>query len=69
MKAIVKVQAPLFPVGAPALVYNRTRSVMLQCPLDSLMKKMLGGRVKGYFQADIENGKVRLIKRVPDRDW
>lgn len=69
MKTIVKVQVPLFPKGAPALVYNKDRSVMQQCPVDASLKKLMRGRAKAYFAANIEGGKIRLIRQTPDQDW
>lgn len=69
MRIIVKVQTPLFPQDAPALVYNQDRSVMMKCPMDDSLKKIMGGKAKAYFKAEVVGDKINLLKQLPDQNW
>lgn len=66
---IVKVQRALFPPNAPALIYNKSRTVMQTRQLSKKDLAKFGEDMKAYFQAKHEDGKITLIKRNPDEDW
>jgi len=66
---IVKVQIALFPPGAPALIYNKSRSVNQTRYLSKDELKKMGEDMKAYFQAKNDTNKITLIVRIPDEDW
>lgn len=66
---IVKVQTALYPLGAPALIYSRDRSVFEQRLLSDREAIKMRGDVKAYFEADHARGRLELKERVPDQDW
>lgn len=70
---IVKVQLPLFPSDAPALIYGKSGR-WIQCPaIDQLPADVLaamGDDKKAYFRAVRGPGSLLTIgPRVRDRDW
>ena len=68
---IVKVQLPLASNDAEpkALVYNKGRSHQFLLPITKDLKEMMGDDVKAYFDADYEEGKIELYKKVEPQDW
>lgn len=68
---IVKIQCSLFPPNAVTmLIYNESRTVFVQEPLSSEIKRLLGDDPKGYFHASVcANGQVIIEKRAPAQSW
>jgi hypothetical protein len=68
---LVKVQLPLSPGTAEALIYNQDRSRMEQYVLTAAERRMMGGTVRAFFRALWATGSNRwtLIERVADQDW
>ena len=65
---IVKVQVSL---SSPprVLVYNRDRSVQWEGPLLAEVWRLMRGRLKAFFAAEIVDTVVQLDRRVVDEDW
>lgn len=68
---IVKIQCSLFPPNAATmLIYNKSRSIIMQEPLSSEVKTLLGDNPKGYFHASLcANGQLKIGKRAPAQSW
>lgn len=68
---IVKVQRSLFPPDADCLVYNKTRTIMGQFPVEDDIRAAMGDDLKAYFHAKYRkhDGKVELLQRAPEQDW
>lgn len=69
---IVKLQRPLASVEAlpPCLIYDESRRWMCQVYLpDDEIERLLGDRLKGYFEAFLVMGEPVLIRAVPDQPW
>lgn len=65
---IVKVQTALSNPTLPALIYDRSREVYQTVPVNQVTKKM-GGKVKLFFHARINEGRIVLEKEAPWQDW
>lgn len=69
---IVKVQKSLFDSRGESriLIYNRDQSVYFTGPWERRHDKLLKRReVKGYFQAVMIRGQIRIDSRVEEQDW
>lgn len=68
---IVKIQRSLFSSGgATMLIYNQSRSVYIQQPLDPVVEKLLCGRPKGYFEASLQpDGGLELLGHAEEQNW
>lgn len=69
---IVKIQRSLCSSegGAFMLIYNQSRSLCIQQPLDTAVKKLLAGRPKGYFKARLKtDGTLEILGRAADQGW
>lgn len=66
---IVKVQRALYPTNAPALIYNKSRTVMQTRQLSKKELQEMGEDMKAFFQARNDANEITLIKRNPDEDW
>lgn len=69
---VVKVQrAIISTVGAPILVYNKDRSVLVQQQSDAEFEGMFKpGEYKLYARAELQkNGVVAIGARVADQPW
>lgn len=68
---IVKVQLPLASDAetAPALLYNKDRSVLMHVmPSRGLLSKMKG-RPKVFFNADLVGDSIELGDETKPQDW
>lgn len=68
---IVKVQVPLmanFP-DAPALIYDRLKSLMLHVPIDEVLATAMDERPKAFFRARFIGEELQLGQEVPDPGW
>ena len=69
---IVKVQRPLTPIGAPWLVYDRSRSFITTFQPPAWVVELVGSSAKAFFMAEFDAGLdagFRLMHRVPDEQW
>ena len=66
---IVKVQVPVFPPDGLALIYNKSRSKIVQRPVDDDLRKKMKGKLKAYFRAKVHEGDIRLLRQVSDQSW
>lgn len=68
---ILKVQRPIAgSPEAPALAYNKDRSIMLTLPMTGELWNLMAGSPKIYMLAKQQaNGAVRLLCRVKDQNW
>ena len=56
--------------GTFMLIYNQSRSLYIQQPLDTAVKRLLAGRPKGYFKARLKtDGALEILGRAADQDW
>jgi len=68
-KVIVKVQRSLNNGGKRTLIYNKDRSVLIEFDTNNAVQSMLGLKMKGFFEAEIEAENIALLKEVKWRDW
>ncbi len=67
---IVKLQRAQFPAGAPMLVYNQDRSVLLHVVETKPLLERLRGRPKAYFEATLNAvGELDLGDEAPEQPW
>lgn len=66
---IVKLQCDLDDADGPMLVYNETRSLFMLIPSHPVLKEKLGSNVKGYFKAEMVDGKIRFGVKVEGQAW
>ena len=68
---IVKIQRSLFSSDKESmLIYDRSRSMMIQQPMHPLIKKQLGECEKAYFKARRHHdGTLVIQERVTNQDW
>ena len=67
---IVKIQLPLSPKGAPALVYEQDRRRIWQVYVDKRLEAKMDGRPRAYFYAYLSTGDRWVIgNEAPDHEW
>lgn len=68
---IVKVQRSLFSNTGTSmvLIYDRTRSVQLERPLDNALAHRMHGAYKCYFWAELRGNNLILGRKVPVQYW
>lgn len=64
MTEIVKVQQPLFPANAPAMIYDRAREHTTFQRLPDRVLRKLKDAPKGYFHATWNDGQWELAERA-----
>lgn len=72
VKMIVKVQQFTFTSGAnPAmLIYSKDKkTIFFDADLTEEVKQKMNGRMKAYFDSELENKTVRLLNEVPAQNW
>ena len=69
MKTIIKVQRPIFPQNAPALIYNKKETIFQQMPLEGALKVAMGDSLKSYFEVAIAEGEIKLLRQVFNQGW
>ncbi len=65
---LLKVQRSLNPGPSSMLVYNETRSILFQAPLDPLLADAMGDRAKVYFTATLEGEMVEFLQEAEDQE-
>lgn len=66
---IVKIQIPIAG-GNDALAYSEDRSYVGQFPVTADLKRIMGGALKKYFEADIDDGGLlHLRDEALAQDW
>lgn len=66
----VKVQRPVFPEGAPALVYSKCGTIPpTHLPLEGPLKDALGDRDKAYFRCRVEGTLLVILKELRHQNW
>lgn len=66
---VVKIQPAQFPKGAPALIYNETRTIHAQWNLGPEVRKLMGDRPKIYARVSIAGGKLTVLEVLPEQPW
>ena len=69
---IVKIQRSLCSSegGTFMLIYNQSRSLYIQQPLDTAVKSLLAGRPTGFFKARLKtDGTLEILGCAADQDW
>lgn len=68
---IVKVQRSLFSSTGTStvLIYDCTRSVRLERPLDNALARRMNGAYKCYFWAELRGNHLILGRKAPAQDW
>lgn len=69
---IIKLQPPLNPHEAPWLAYNEDNTIRVflqQSEVPRTVRRAMGADFKGYFEATLSNGALRIGPRVGEQDW
>lgn len=68
---IVKVQRSVASGtgGDTVLIYNRTRTHIDIQPLSDELREKMNGAYKCFFNANVQNGAIKVLDAVPMRDW
>ena len=69
---IVKVQVPLASseADAPALVYNKRRTVQFFMPVEPRFKRDCAKTGKAFYRVKLlPDDKVEILERVEDQPW
>lgn len=68
---ILKVQVSLNDGGDRVLIYDRDRTAFMQQDATPAVRKIMGGRVKAFFEAEVKRrtGDVTILGPAPDQDW
>jgi len=79
MLKILKMQRPLFSMGAPIngvsgeewLLYDENRDMQTQTEPDDEMKKLMGDRLKCYVEVEFDTKAMTMefIRCVEDQGW
>ncbi len=70
MKAIVKVQVPLFGGADPALVYAEGRKLMQTIPVTGELRRKMAGEPKAFFYAEWSKSTGWVLAgRAPYQEW
>lgn len=65
----VKIQRPIAPNNAPALLYSKDGTIYKFLPMDKVLRKAMGTALKKFFECTIEQETLVLHKEVEDEDW
>lgn len=70
-KVIIKLQLPLMSTHDEplALIYNKDRSVEEMLPVTDDVRKLMKGRYKAFFHAEIVNDKIVIDKEAKWQSW
>ena len=69
---ILKVQLPLFatdPESAIALVYNRSRKLMIEVPATDEVRAQLENEPKSFWWGSYVAGVLTLHRKAPWQEW
>jgi len=68
---IVKVQMPITSnhKNAKALVYNKDGSFECMLNIDAGLRKLMNGRYKAFFSANVDQETIKLDQEVTDPGW
>lgn len=66
---IVKVQRPLAGEVGEALVYDERRDFNAFVPMTTELRRLFGGRLKFYCEAELVGRDLVVGRVVPDCDW
>lgn len=69
---ILKIQAALFPKGAPALIYDQSRKFQRTIPaaeLPALVRAALAINPRVFFEANVSGSNIEWGTQVPHQNW
>lgn len=66
----IKAQRPVFPEGAPILIYSKCGTIpATQLPDEGALKFAIGDRNKAYFECRVDGETLVLLRELRHERW